>query len=79
MLSRLFANNRLQVTTRYFSRKFFLTQPTPSLHEQVTKFFTKFELSQQMMSLGELADFMSKTFLRRHFTFEEHASVVPVI
>jgi hypothetical protein len=32
-----------------------------------------------MMSLGELADFMSKTFLRRHFTFEEHASVVPVI
>jgi hypothetical protein len=32
-----------------------------------------------MMSLNELTDFMSKTFLHRHFTYQEHSTIAPVI
>jgi hypothetical protein len=32
-----------------------------------------------MMSMGELTGFMSKTFLHRHFTYQEHSTIGPVI
>lgn len=83
MLTRLFNTTQthrvLNIQTRYFARKVSLTQPQPTLHDQVTKFFGKLETSKQMMSMDQLTDFMSKTFLHRHFTYQEHSTIGPVI
>jgi hypothetical protein len=32
-----------------------------------------------MMSLSELTEFMSKNLLHRHFSYEDHSSVGPVV
>jgi hypothetical protein len=50
-----------------------------SLEDEVNHFFNKMSSNEKEMSLSNLTDFMNRSFIDRHFTFEEHQSYYPLI
>ena len=43
-----------------------------SLEDEVNHFFREMSSNDKEMSLLNLTDFMNRSFIDRHFTFEEH-------
>jgi hypothetical protein len=50
-----------------------------SLEDEVNTFFTQITTNEKEMSLQSLTDFMNRSFIDRHFTFEEHQNYYPLI
>jgi hypothetical protein len=50
-----------------------------SLEDEVNNFFNSITSNEKEMSLQSLTDFMSRSFIERHFSFEEHQNYYPLI